>query len=260
MRILSYSFEAALTLDAEVRDHSFVLRCEPATVPGQTVLEAQTAITPPCHAARQVDGFGSPLLVGSIEGPHRGFSFVSAGLVMVDRAGAPAPEPAHPIFSNPSALTRADEGIRAFTADVLRVCPNADPLSKAVKLSRALHERMAYTPGSTDVSTTAAEAFGEGAGVCQDYAHILIAALRHTGAPARYVSGLIEGEGATHAWVEVHDGEAWRGVDPTNDRLVDDGYIMLAHGRDFSDCPIERGVFRGSAAQAQTVKVTVGDR
>ena len=65
------------------------------------------------------------------------------------------------------------------------------------------------------------------------------------------------GEGATHAWVEVFDGQLWHGIDPTNDRLVDDGYIAFSHGRDFSDCPIEVGVFRGGARQSQSVAVSV---
>ena len=67
------------------------------------------------------------------------------------------------------------------------------------------------------------------------------------------------GEGATHAWVEVHDGSRWRGVDPTNDCQVTDDYIVLSRGRDFADCPIEVGVFIGGARQKQTVRVTVTD-
>ncbi len=71
--------------------------------------------------------------------------------------------------------------------------------------------------------------------------------------------GFLVGEGETHAWVEVHDECCWRGLDPTNRREVDCGYIALSHGRDFADCPIERGVFVGGARQSMSVSVRVTD-
>ncbi len=256
MRILSYSFETTLQMDGSVSDHDFVLRCEPQTTVTQTVISAQTVLAPSATLARQHDGFGNLIQVGRISEPHDTFSFVSTGLVMVD-ARDERPQVAHPIYARPSRFTGMSDGLAAFAGDVLRVQANAAPLTKASMLSRALHERMEYAPGSTTVATTAAEAYAQGTGVCQDYAHILIALLRAQGIPARYVVGLMIGEGATHAWAEIHDGIRWRGVDPTNDRAVDDTYITIAHGRDFADCPIEAGVFRGGVRQEQQVSVIV---
>ena len=82
------------------------------------------------------------------------------------------------------------------------------------------------------VTTTASQAFAARKGVCQDFAHIAIVALRAAGVPARYVSGLAIGEGTTHAWVQAHIGGVWRGFDPTRNVRVDEGYLPIAVGRD----------------------------
>ena len=70
---------------------------------------------------------------------------------------------------------------------------------------------------------------------------------------ARYVSGLTMGEGATHAWIEVHDQGMWFGFDPTHCRATTEQYLRLSVGQDFGDCPIEQGIFRGNCEQKQTV-------
>ncbi len=123
----------------------------------------------------------------------------------------------------------------------------------------ARYVTFSYVPGATSVSTTAAEAFYCETGVCQDYAQVMIALCRSVGIPARYVTGLMVGHGATHAWVEVHDGRRWHGFDPTNNTEVDDRYMLFATGRDFEDCPIERGIFRGAAEQTQEISASLGD-
>lgn len=262
MRILSYSFETALHLSEPVREHDFLLRCRPKSAGGQTVLSTQTVVTPDTRLLELTDGFGNAVLAGRIAAEHDEFSFLSAGRVLVDRADQPC-EPAHPMYRRPSALAACDEGIAAFARDAAgqdSADVAGDPWGCVRRISGALHAAMSYEPGSTFTTTSASEAFAQRRGVCQDYAHILIAALRSLGAAARYVNGLIVGDGATHAWVEVHDGSRWRGIDPTNDRDVDDDYIELAHGRDFSDCPIEAGVFRGGADQRQELFISVRDQ
>ena len=257
MKILTFTFETTLRFSEPVSDHAFVLRCLPHSTPTQTVLDSQLIVSPRTTVSAQRDGFGNELRIGRINRPHDDFDFIASGLAVVDALPSGAPEYAHPMFLGDSPRATADAAIRAFADDVLRVMGNASPAEKALRLAHALHERMAYSPGATDVTTTAADAFAAGAGVCQDFTHVLIAACRAAGVSARYTSGLMLGEGATHAWAEVYDGEHWRGIDPTNDRAVDDGYIAFSHGRDFSDCPIETGVFRGGARQSQHVAVSV---
>ena len=258
MKILNYYFETRLEFSEPVTNHDFVLRCMPPNTGSQTVMDAQIIVEPPATLTAKVDGFGNHLQVGRLEGAHDNFSFVSSGMVMVDTARI-NPAPAHPIYLRESELTSAGDAIKEFVSDVLRVSANLPALQKARRLSDAVSQAMSYEKGATDVSTTAEAALAGGRGVCQDYAHVLVAACRRAGVPARYVNGFLIGEGQTHAWAEVHDGTCWRGLDPTNRREVDCGYVTLSHGRDFADCPIERGVFVGGASQEMSVNVRVVD-
>ena len=121
-------------------------------------------------------------------------------------------------------------------------------------LAHRIRTEFAYRSGSTTVSTTQVELLAQKAGVCQDFAHLMIAALRMHGVPARYASGYIEtrpapgtqklrGADASHAWVSVWlPGAGWVEVDPTNDKFIDERYVVLGWGRDYSDVPPLRGV------------------
>ncbi len=83
----------------------------------------------------------------------------------------------------------------------------------------------------------------------------MTAVMRYMGIPARYANILMIGEGCTHAWTEIYTGNGWYGLDPTNTLHIDDYYIKLAHGRDYSDCPVDRGCFWGNASQKQKIYV-----
>jgi transglutaminase-like putative cysteine protease len=135
-----------------------------------------------------------------------------------------------------------------------------------LRASRTLHKQLAYEPGATDVGTMAGAALEAGRGVCQDYTHIMLATLRVLGVPCRYTSGYFcasvedgeVGEQASHAWVEVwFPSHGWVGVDPTNDRVVDDSYIRVAYGRDYGDVSPVRGSYRGAETSAMDVGVRV---
>lgn len=128
---------------------------------------------------------------------------------------------------------------------------------KALAVMHGVHRALAYLPGATAAHEPAEAALSQGRGVCQDYAHIMISILRMEGIPARYVTGMTMGEGASHAWVEALCGSYWYGFDPTNDLLADDTYIRVGCGRDSADCAIIRGTFYGLAAQVQREQVIV---
>lgn len=285
MRILTYVFETSLKFSQPVEDHSFVLRCLPKSTNTQTVMDAQIFTFPRVALAEQKDGFGNRIVVGYLPEEHDSFNFYATGQVMVaaDLAGE---TPSHPMFLQPTRLTGCTEDMTRFAREAVAeadgdaiafatggtvpargevseaacgVSGEANVLVRARALCEAVHARFNYVPGATSVSTTASEAFSCETGVCQDYAHVMIALCRSVGIPARYVTGLMSGHGATHAWVEVHDGHRWFGFDPTNNTEVDDRYMLFATGRDFEDCPIERGIFRGSAEQTQEVSASLGD-
>ena len=141
--------------------------------------------------------------------------------------------------------------------------PSGTDTDRAVEVMRAMRERLVYEPGATDVMTRADAALALGRGVCQDFAHVMLAACRHAGIPSRYVSGYLydplgQGEVASHAWVDILDPErGWVSLDPTHDREQTDAYVRVAVGRDYADVPPTRGVFRGTAEETLDVAVRI---
>jgi transglutaminase-like putative cysteine protease len=133
------------------------------------------------------------------------------------------------------------------------------------QLTGYVYTNFQYIQGVTNVETTLEEIWKLKAGVCQDFAHILLAMLRILHIPARYVSGYVcpqdagmRGEGATHAWVEAYlPSYGWLGFDPTNNCVVNDHHVRLAIGRNFSDCSPVKGTYKGTAKQTLEVGVSV---
>jgi transglutaminase-like putative cysteine protease len=148
--------------------------------------------------------------------------------------------------------------------------PSRAPYAESMLcLSKYIFEKFTYMPGVTDIRTPLSEVMRKRQGVCQDFAHLMIALVRCAGLPARYVSGYLETESvrgesglvgatASHAWVEVHlPNGVWVGLDPTNDMLEGERHVQIGIGRDYGDVPPLRGVFKGARRQALTVGVTV---
>ena len=135
-------------------------------------------------------------------------------------------------------------------------------VAKARELMEAVAGELIYDPAATDVQTRADEVLELGRGVCQDFAHVMLATCRSSGIPARYVSGylydpkLLAANAASHAWVDVWDAdEGWCALDPTHRREQTDAYVRVAVGRDYADVPPTRGVFKGSAHETLSVRV-----
>jgi transglutaminase-like putative cysteine protease len=142
---------------------------------------------------------------------------------------------------------------------------NVSPLQSAKHYSEYIYNTFTYHKGVTTVETTLDEIWKLKSGVCQDFAHILLAMLRLMNIPARYVSGYIcpnkpgmRGEGATHAWVEAYiPSYGWLGLDPTNNCLANETHVRLAVGRNFTDCSPVKGTYRGTSNHTLDVNVTV---
>lgn len=132
-----------------------------------------------------------------------------------------------------------------------------EPYDKTMKIMKAVAEVLKYDAGTTGVHEAAENALSLKSGVCQDFAHIMISLLRMANIPARYVVGMMLGEGASHAWVEAFCRGYWYGFDPTNNKLVNDEYIKVSYGRDSSDCPVIKGNFYGNGMQTQKEEVNV---
>lgn len=174
-------------------------------------------------------------------------------------------------FCHSSPLTPVDAAISRLAA----TCFGEDRpvLDGALRLMNIIHKDFKYEPGSTDVATTSRDVMKRGAGVCQDFAHLAIAALRSQELAARYVSGYIRtssasepsgsagliGSDASHAWVSLWCGAdiGWLEFDPTNNCRVGEDHVVLAYGRDFADVSPLRGVILGGRAVSPTVEVSL---
>lgn len=256
MKLLSFHYHLKINMDAPVSGHHFTLRCIPVSDARQRILQLQYFVFPEDNLSSDRDQWGNALLCGSYSGMHTCFEADICGQAVTGlSAGTPARDfEKERIFCFATPLTKADGALKEFSEglDIRSGAPE-----EVAAVMHAVHDAVTYESGATDVRTTAAESFGMGKGVCQDYAHIMLAVLREREIPSRYVAGMLMGEGASHAWVEVlHEG-LWRSYDPTNDLVVSDQHIKISHGRDAQDCAINRGIFRGSACQNTDISVIV---
>lgn len=213
----------------------------------QHILHASVELTPSPLLCQATDAFGNALLYGTLREPHDRFVVRSAGVADVMPLPLPDAVPA-PYYWYATSLTRWD-------ASLLTMCCGRSPED----IMHLIHARMRYRRFVTQNTTSALEAWSLAEGVCQDYAHIMTAACRAAGHAARYVNGLMVGEGETHAWVEVWEDGFWHSYDPTHDRRAGEGYVKIAHGRDASDCPVNRGRFFQWTSEIMKIKCIVSN-
>ena len=279
--VTTYSYEAPVAFSL------CALRLRPTSRAGQKVIDVGVDIDP--AAAKRIqrrDFFGNDFEIVHIESEHRELRVEARARIAVSRPVAPAAtavwedvrqqafsvkdlgpqSPAHFIYA--SRVVTLDEPAVAYAR---KIFPSGlQVLDGASELMERIWEDFDYDPKATLVSTPLGEAFAKKKGVCQDFAHIMIAGLRGVGVPARYVSGYLrtappagqkrlEGADATHAWVAVWCGpiDGWVGLDPTNNMLVGDDHIVLAEGRDYADISPIDGVILSSGGQDVEVAVDV---
>jgi transglutaminase-like putative cysteine protease len=265
------------------------LRLEPRSGDGQELISHSVEIRPrPTARTARRDFFGTHTESIVIETAHRHLRIDSRSRVSVSRRapGRTAPSPtwenvrdsalvakslgaASPIgYVFASALVPVQAPVTAYAAASFPV--GMGVLVGAVDLMHRIRSEFKYDPKATVISTPLREAFEKRHGVCQDFAHVMIAGLRGLGLPAAYVSGYLrtipppgkprlQGADATHAWVSLWCGDelGWIGFDPTNDLLIENDHIILGVGRDFSDVSPVDGIIVGSPRQKLGVAVDV---
>jgi transglutaminase-like putative cysteine protease len=169
-------------------------------------------------------------------------------------------------FLQPSPLVEFGPDLTALSNDIGE--PGEDLLAWYVHAGAYIKEHFEYVKKATSVRTTVAESVRLRAGVCQDFAHVLIALCRYNAIPARYVSGYIFsgqadsvlGAEASHAWCEAYlPPLGWLGYDPTNAKLVNDYFVKIAVGRDYRDVSPVRGVYKGLAQSTMSVNVALDE-
>lgn len=243
-----------------------MLRLTPQSCLNQTVLDWRIDVDCDARLRESRDGYGNCLTGLYVDQPVTTLTITAKGQVVTDDrsgvvSGLPSDLPPG-VFLRPTALTAPDEAIRSFSEEVAARVPA--PLDRLHALSLSLSERMTFDADTSVVSTSAADAWAAGRGVCQDYAHIFIAAARAGNIPARYVSGHLfrrDGAGiqpASHAWTEAWvDDLGWVAFDPTNGICADDAYVRVASGLDFADVSPIVGTRRGGGQEEMSVEVQV---
>ena len=263
------------------------LRCLPKDGPGQRVIESRLEIAPEAVESNERRCFfGNRVVYARIETPHRELRAEALGRIEVDRPRPPQSTPAWEVvredafaadsldpqspahFLYPSRFVPLFEPAIEYARESF--APGRPVLEAASELMARIRRDFRYDTKATDVRTPLSVAFEKRRGVCQDFTHIMIAGLRGHGLPAAYVSGYIrtippegkprlEGADATHAWVSLWcGGEAgFIDLDPTNNLVVANDHIILAHGRDYSDISPIHGIVLGAGEQEVDVGVDV---
>jgi transglutaminase-like putative cysteine protease len=239
------------------------LRLTPPSFQGQRVIEWRVS-APGIEAVKPFrDGFGNLVHLANCAVEHAESVIVAKGVVETeDRAGVvrglsdPAPIR---VYHRQTAKTAVNDDIRALS----RAAGAGSDIRGMHNLMHAVRDAIDYEIGATNAHTTAAEALQDGKGVCQDHAHVFIAAARALGIPARYVSGYFltgddEPADANHAWADVWlEGLGWVGFDPANRICPTDRYVRLATGLDATYAAPIRGSRRGVAHEELDVIVEV---
>ena len=232
------------------------VRLQPLPRKGIQLDSFRLEVTPAAEMDAQVDHFGNPTWLVSVEAPHSELRVTARSQVSIE-TGDGALKTAIPWdpdvlvrtpaveFQLPSPRVPELPAIKALAHQMGLAEGDWDSL---VRANRELRLQFEYLPGSTEVSSTLQEILDRRVGVCQDFAHVLIALARHLGWPARYVSGYLvpeaESEGNSHAWVEIGSADgSWLGLDPTHKSETREWHVAVAVGRDDSDVSPLRGVF-----------------
>jgi transglutaminase-like putative cysteine protease len=243
-------------------------RLRPRDDAGQRLLGFRLALDPHAPVDPVSDRFGNTIHCYSVLPPHRRLivtatSEVETSAHALIRAPALSPLEQHSFTAISSYVPFTDDLLAFARAVTPADADDAEATARA--LSGAIYATCAYEAGSTDISTTADTVLAGRRGVCQDFAHLLIALCRGVGLPTRYVSGYLYDSGkpadailASHAWMEVYlDGRGWLGLDPTHDRATGALYTRVAIGRDYADAAPVRGIYQGDAKETLEVRVRI---
>ena len=267
--------------DAPVRESVMQLFMQPKSEGSQRLVSFQVSTTPRAGLQAYTDHFGNAVYHFDVPGTHR--ELLVEVEAQVENVAVTAPPEwvegsawstleamqargEHFDMLHPHGMAQVTPALQAFIAEQ-GLSRTSDPMTTMRRLNRTLFDAFDYAPEETDVDSPIDVALGKRKGVCQDFAHIMLATARNWGIPSRYVSGYLytkrdagdrSAADATHAWVEAFiPGAGWVGFDPTNNVIAGERHIRVAIGRDYDDVPPARGVFKGPANSELAVAVSV---
>jgi len=256
-------------------------RMTPVTNDHQTVWSSRVGIDPTPWSFTYPDYWGTTVTTFELHEPHERLTVHAQSVVETRGDHHPWDETRNVPGGDLGWPALHDRGVIDSMAEFLTVNERTAPPEDLVKLARqasaapprlaalaicrSIAERLAYERGSTSVNSTAAEAWAGGRGVCQDYSHVALGALRSVGLPARYVSGYLHPgpgranttvSGESHSWIEWWCG-SWVSYDPTLQTRLSEAYVRVGHGRDYRDVAPLRGTYSGGRSEMfVTVEMT----
>ena len=249
-------------------------RLTPLTTTDQIVVHSRVEVSPKPWVSEYRDYFGTHVTAFEVHDPHESMTVTATSTVQVARFAPAGPTTTWEGLEEREVRDRWTEYLTLpdlvappedFRRRVERIRAESDlPGAAARAVCELVNDEVEYLPGSTDTDSTAADAWSQRAGVCQDMAHLALGGLRSLGLPARYVSGYHHPDadpevgtavrGESHAWVEWWD-EGWQGFDPAALREPDDRYVVLAAGRDYGDVRPLSGIYSGAETAEMDVAV-----
>jgi transglutaminase-like putative cysteine protease len=263
---LGIQYETSYSYSRPTRRVIQLLRVTPLSFAGQSVLDWRIDMDCDGRLREGRDGYGNVIHMLYVDKPIEALKVSVTGKVLTeDRAGVIGMVPGDlppQVFLRQTPLTEPGRPLHDL-ASALNA-QGGTALEKLHRLTAAIHTRMTFDTGRTEVDTAATDAYAEGHGVCQDFSHIFIAVARSIGIPARYVSGhLFRRDGALlqeagHAWAETwieHLG--WVAFDPSNGICTDDAYVRVAAGLDYRDAAPFTGARNGGGREELKVTVQV---
>ncbi len=258
MEYVRFNYDMELKFENPIHNHYFTLRCFPKKSARQNIVQMTTHVEPYDSLCESWDGFGNTTYIGHKLGEHDRFTVSVSGLAGVDWSKYEVDTALNMCYKIQTPLTMPSLAMHEYFNEHYGVrIPKMTEYQMAEYIMHDVHRYLSYDKEATDINTVAPLAFQLKCGVCQDYAHIMLSFARMALLPARYVVGLMIGEGVSHAWVEIFCNNRWYGFDPTNDVLIGNNYIILSKGRDYNDCVINQGKFYGQGKQEQTIKAKV---
>lgn len=262
-----------------VHESHTIVHLQPRSDVTQYCTRYELSVTPRTRVFSYADRFGNDVQHFAILPEHDLLEVVARSQVVTARGPgtAPAPLPRALVDDDPlldelydylaeSRYVKFSASLDALLVEIGAPGRDDDVVAWFAHASGALHDGFAYDKTTTSVQATVEESVRQRSGVCQDFAHVLIALCRRIGIPARYVSGYIHtrsgddvlGAEASHAWCEAYlPPYGWVGFDPTNARLIDDDFVKIAVGRDYRDVSPVRGVYKGASQGLLSVNVAV---
>ncbi len=250
-------------------------RLTPRSDSRQNVILNRVETVPATRSYRYVDYWGTAVTSFDLHAPHTELEVTSSSVVETDRGEMPEEKVSWDDLSSEAVIDRFDEVLSATdytpaSKRIVRVgqkiAKDHDPHEAVTAAANWVHSELEYVPGTTGVHSSGLDAHREGKGVCQDFAHLTLILLRGMGIPARYVSGYLHpnreavvGEtidGQSHAWIQAWTG-GWWNYDPTNDAEINEQYISVGVGRDYSDVSPLKGIYSGEGSTDLDVVVEI---